>query len=69
LTGYILYSASNQEWLEGPLALIAAVSVAFLVIHMWRAGKHMKGDIEGRLGSSAVKAGRGAFLGVFCSPC
>ena len=26
--GYLLYQASNQEWLEGPLALIAAVSVA-----------------------------------------
>jgi len=65
LAGYILYTASNQEWLEGPLALVAAASVAFLVIHMWRAGKHMKGDIEGRLGSSAVKAGAGAFLGVF----
>ena len=47
--GYLLYNASNQEWLEGPLAIIAAVSVLLLTVHMWRAGKHMKGAIEERL--------------------
>lgn len=65
LAGYVLLSASNQEWIEGPLAIVAAISVSYLVVHMWRAGKHMKGDIEGRLGGSALKAGGGAFLGVF----
>jgi len=63
--GYILYNASNQELLEGPLALIAAISVAWLVIHMWRAGRHMKGEIEQRLASSSLRAGAGAFIGVF----
>jgi high-affinity iron transporter len=63
--GYLLYRASNQEWLEGPLALIAAVSVAALTIHMWRAGKHLKGAIEGRLRSSSERAGTAAFVGVF----
>ncbi len=63
--GYLLYNASNQEWLEGPLALVAAISVSFLVVHMWRAGRHMKGDIEQRLGGSALKTGASAFLGVF----
>src|SRR5215470_18800560 len=63
--GYLLYNASNQELLEGPLALVAAVSVTWMVVHMWRAGRHMKGDIEGRLASSSVKAGAGAFAGVF----
>jgi high-affinity iron transporter len=63
--GYVLYNASNQELLEGPLALIAAVSVAWLVIHMWRAGRHMKGEIEQRLASSSLRAGTGAFIGVF----
>jgi high-affinity iron transporter len=63
--GYLLFNASNQEWLEGPLAIIAAVSVSVLTVHMWRAGKQMKGDIEQRLGKSAVRAGAGAFLGVF----
>ncbi|HET9833531.1 MAG TPA: FTR1 family protein, partial [Vicinamibacterales bacterium] len=28
--GYLLFNAANQEWLEGPLALIAAVSVLTL---------------------------------------
>jgi high-affinity iron transporter len=65
LGGYLLFNASNQEWLEGPLAIIAAVSVTFLVVHMWRAGRRMKGDIEAQLGKSTVRAGAGAFLGVF----
>lgn len=64
LGGYLLFNAANQEWLEGPLALIAAASVTWMVIHMWRAGRHMKGDIEGRLQSSSVRGGVSAFLGV-----
>jgi high-affinity iron transporter len=63
--GYVLYNASNQELLEGPLALVAAISVTWMVIHMWRAGRHMKGDIEGRLASSSGRAGAAAFAGVF----
>jgi high-affinity iron transporter len=63
--GYVLYNASNQEFLEGPLALVAAVSVTWMIVHMWRAGRHMKGDIEGRLASSSGKAAAGAFAGVF----
>ena len=47
LGGYLLYHAANQEWLEGPLALVAAVSVTSLTVHMWRAGRRMKGEIEG----------------------
>jgi high-affinity iron transporter len=63
--GYLLYNASNQEFLEGPLAIVAAVSVAFLVVHMWRAGRTMKRSIEGRLGESVARAGLAAFAGVF----
>ena len=63
--GYLLFHAANQEWLDGPLAIIAAASVTGLTVHMWRAGKHMKGEIEGRLRTSSAQAGRGAFLGVF----
>ena len=63
--GYLLYDASNQELLEGPLALAAALSVTWMIVHMWRAGRHMKGDIEGRLASSSGKAAAGAFAGVF----
>lgn len=63
--GYLLYHAANQEWLEGPLAIVAAVSVASLTVHMWRAGKHMKGEIEGHLRKSSQRVGMGAFVGVF----
>lgn len=63
--GYLLFNAANQEWLEGPLALVAAASVLWMVVHMWRAGRHMKGDIEGRLQSSSVREGATAFVGVF----
>jgi len=64
LGGYLLYNAENQEWLDGPLALVAAVSVAALTIHMWRAGRHIKGDIERRLRASSERAGVAAFVGV-----
>jgi high-affinity iron transporter len=63
--GYLLFNAANQEWLEGPLALVAAVSVLTLTVHMWRAGRQIKGDIEGHLQSSAQRAGVAALTGVF----
>ena len=65
LGGYLLYHASNQEWLDGPLALVAAASVTWMIVHMWRTGRRMKGDIEGRLQSSSVRPGAAAFTGVF----
>ena len=65
LGGYALYLSQNQEWLDGPLAIIAAVSVTTLTVHMWRAGRHIKGDIEGRLRVSSERAGLAAFGGVF----
>jgi len=65
LGGYLLLNAANQEWLDGPLAIAAAVSVMWMTVHMWRAGRHMKGDIEGRLRTSSAKPGAAAFLGVF----
>jgi len=39
--------------------------VTWMIVHMWRAGRRMKGDIEGHLRSSSGRAGAGAFLGVF----
>ena len=63
--GVLLAQAANQALWEGVLALVAAVLVGTLIVHMWRAGKHMKRDIEGRLEASSVKTGSAAFLGVF----
>jgi high-affinity iron transporter len=57
--------ASNQALWEGVLALTAAVLVATLIIHMWRHARRLKGEIEQRLESSALKTGGRAFAGVF----
>jgi high-affinity iron transporter len=63
--GILLAQAANQALWEAILALVAAVLVASLTIHMWRAGRYMKREIEGRLEASSIKAGTAAFLGVF----
>jgi high-affinity iron transporter len=63
--GVLLAQAANQALWEGVLALVAAVLVASLIVHMWRVGRHMKRDIEGRLEASSLKTGGAAFAGVF----
>ncbi len=63
--GFVLAQANNQALWEGVLALTAALLVASLTMHMWRAGKRMKREIEGRLEASSVKLGKAAFMGVF----
>ncbi len=65
LGGYLLFHSLNQEWLDGPLALVAAASVTWMIVHMWRTGRRMKGDIEGHLKASTAKPGKAAFTGVF----
>src|SRR4051794_18323302 len=65
LGGYLLYHSLNQEWLDGPLAIVAAASVTWMIVHMWRTGRRMKGDIEGHLHESTARPGRAAFTGVF----
>ena len=62
--GILLQQARNQALWEGLLALVAAVLVLTLIVHMWRTGKRMKADIESRLERSAANVGMGAFLGV-----
>ena len=64
LAGVLFARASNQALWEGLLALVAGILVASLTVHMWRAGKRMKRDIETRLEASSARVGRGAFLGV-----
>ena len=63
--GLLLAQANNQALWEGILALAAALLVASLTMHMWKAGKRMKREIEGRLEESSAKLGRAAFMGVF----
>ena len=62
---YLFQQASNQALWEAILALVAAVSVASLTIHMWRTAKRIKSAIEGQLRASTDKAGTAAWLGVF----
>ena len=62
---YLFQQASNQALWEGILAIVAAVSVASLTLHMWRTAKRIKSDIEGQLRASAGKSGSGAWAGVF----
>jgi high-affinity iron transporter len=62
----LLFSrARNQALWEGVLAIVAAVSVASLTVHMWRTARRIKNDIEGHLRTSTFKTGTKAFLGVF----
>jgi high-affinity iron transporter len=63
--GLLLQQANNQALWEGVLALVAAVLVGTLIVHMWRTGRRLKAEIEGRLEQSAARAGRAAFLGIF----
>ena len=63
--GVLLARAANQALWEGVLAIVAAVLVTSLTVHMWRAGRRMKSEIEGRLETSSIKTGRAAFVGVF----
>jgi high-affinity iron transporter len=63
--GVLLARAANQALWEGVLALVAAALVASLIVHMWRAGRHLRKNIEGRLESSSRKTGFAALLGVF----
>src|SRR6187455_1397350 len=62
---FLFQRASNQAFWEGALALVAAVSVASLTVHMWRHAKRIKGDIEGHLQTSTLRSGGAAFAGVF----
>ncbi|MGQ0733185.1 MAG: FTR1 family iron permease [Acidobacteriota bacterium] len=65
LAGWLFAQASNQALWEGILALLAAVSVATLTVHMWRTARRIKGEIEGQLRrSAALESGR-AWTAVF----
>jgi high-affinity iron transporter len=62
---FLFQRASNQAMWEGILALLAAVLVATLIVHMWRHAKTIKRDIEHQLAASAAEVGFKAALGVF----
>jgi high-affinity iron transporter len=63
--GLLLQRVSNQALWEGSLAILAAIMVGTLTVHMWRAARRIKSEIEGRLRRSATRLGAGAFASVF----
>jgi high-affinity iron transporter len=65
LAGWLLSQAANQALWEGILCVFAAVLVASLTIHMWRAGKRMRQHIWDAIDRSVERAGPFAWLGVF----
>jgi high-affinity iron transporter len=65
IAGWLFSRASNQALWEGILALVAAVSVASLTVHMWKTARRIKGEIEGHLQQSASRQGAAAWMGVF----
>lgn len=63
--GFLLQRAANQALWEGVLAIVAAVLVASLTVHMLRVAKRLNGDIESRLHASSLRPGVWAMAGVF----
>jgi FTR1 family protein len=55
----------NQEAFEGWLMLAGSVFVASMTVWMWRTGKHMKREIEAKLGQLALKPSSAAAAGLF----
>ncbi len=65
VAAWLFRQASNQALWEGILAIVAAVLVASLTVHMWRTAKHIKSDIEQRLDRNSSATGTTAFASVF----
>lgn len=65
VTGAWLLDAALAPVYEGWMALAAAVLVISMAVYMQGAGKRMAREIGERLEAAALKAGAGAWLGVF----
>jgi high-affinity iron transporter len=65
VAGMLFARAANQALWEGLLAIAAAAMVTSLTIHMWRAARRMRADIEGHLARGAARAGWAGFATVF----
>jgi high-affinity iron transporter len=65
VAGWLFHRAANQALWEGVLAIVAAVMVASLTVHMWRTGKKMRQHIHDAIERSVGRAGSYAWLGVF----
>jgi len=63
--GYMLAKGVNEALWEGLFGVATIVLVGSLVIHMWKAGAHMKRQMESKLGRISARSSRWAFAGVF----
>lgn len=63
--GVLFARAANKALWEGILAMVAAVLVTSLTVHMLRTARTIKRDIEVKLEESSKKAGFAAVAGVF----
>ena len=64
--GYLLSRGVNESSWEGILGVVTIVLVGTLVIHMWKAGAHMKRDMESKLSRISARSSKWlAFAGVF----
>ena len=64
--GWVLMHGANLPLWEGVLGLLALPLVVGLVVHMWRAGPRLRGQIEERIEASAsLPVTRSAATGVF----
>jgi high-affinity iron transporter len=65
ILGYMLSTGVNEALWEGLFGVATIILVGSLVIHMWRAGAHMKRDMESRLSRISKRSSGLAFAGVF----
>jgi high-affinity iron transporter len=63
--GYMLSKGVNEALWEGMFGVATIILVGSLVIHMWKAGAHMKRDMESRLSRISARSSGWALAGVF----
>src|SRR5215510_1167457 len=63
--GYMLNKGVNEALWEGIFGVATIVLVGSLVVHMWKAGAHMKREMESRLSRISARSSKLAFAGVF----
>jgi high-affinity iron transporter len=63
--GYMLARGVNEALWEGLFGVATIILVGSLVIHMWKAGAHMKRDMEMKLGRISGRSSKAALAGVF----
>jgi len=63
--GYMLSKGVNEALWEGVFGIVTILLVASMVVHMWKAGAHMKRDMESKLSRISSRSSKLAFAGVF----